>query len=666
MHEQRKKSTHLVMAGALVASSFVGACDCTTFGLDPIAQTTETTTLAATTTAMLPTTTEMSATTAAPTSANETAMGVLTGTLTVDATSTNDESDTSSTDTSMTADQASSGSSGGAPPEAPVLHLEFTAIKQFDFSWSAVAGADFYRLLEQQIPEADYVQLGDDIFGEAMSWTMPLHLRHEASYILRACNSGGCTDSDEVEVNDPLAAAIGYFKPNVSDMNDHFGYSVDLSSVGDTLVVGAASEDGAGVGPDADPLNNDAGGSGAVSVFVRMGSEWSHQEYIKASNTGINDAFGLRVALSSDGDTLAASALFEDGSSSSVNGADNDGATDAGAVYVFVRDGMGWTQQAYVKPSNTDANDYFGISIALSGNGDTLVVGADYEDSAATIVDGDDDNDNLSGSGAAYVFTRTGDTWQQTAYLKASNPGKNDYFGKSVAVSEDGAMIAVGADGKDGGTGAVYVFGFTNTKWSQQAYITASNAGADDRFGEWVALSAVADTLAVGASWEDSAAKGINNGDPNDDSAIQSGAAYVFVRTGMMWQQQAHVKAGNTRANALFGQTLDLSASGDQLVVTSQYDGNSSVGVSDGSPDNLAVSSGTAYVFVRTDGEWVQRAQVKASNVDVGDHYGFGVSLAGDGETLAITSSVEQSEAVGIGGDQTDNSLVGAGACYLY
>jgi len=660
-----KKSTHFVMAGALVASPFAGACDCTTFGLDPVEQTSvATTTLAETTT---PSSATETPTTVNPTTADETTMGVLTGTLTDEpGTSTGSTSTgetTAATSTGTTADEMTS----EPPPDAPVLHLEFSAIKQFDFSWSAAAGADFYRLLERPNadPNAVYAQLGTDIVVESLSWTMPLHLRHQASYILQACNSGGCTDSVPVPVEDPLVAAMGYFKPNVIDEGDLFGSGVDLSSTGDTLVVGAHAEDSADDGVDANPNDNNASGSGAVSVFVRAGSEWSHQAYIKASNSGKDDAFGYHVALSSDGDTLAVSALFEDGSSIGVGGSDDDGATDAGAVYVFVRDGADWTQQAYIKASNTDAIDYFGSSIALSGDGATLVVGADSEDSAATGVNGNEGSDSASSAGAVYVYTRTNVVWQQKAYLKASNTGVGDRFGSSVSVSADGTIIAVGADGEASNAGAVYVFAFKNSAWSQQAYVKASNTMAGDKFGERVVLSAAADTLAVGASWEDSGALGVD-GDQDNDSAMQSGAAYVFVRMGNSWLQQAYVKSGNTRANDLFGQELDLSASGDQLVVAAKSDDSSSIGINHGPFENLKNDSGAVYMFVRTDGEWMQHAQVKAPNPDIGDTFGGSVSLAGDGETLVVSSLEERSAAVGIGGNQNDNSLQIAGACYLY
>jgi len=208
---------------------------------------------------------------------------------------------------------------------------------------------------------------------------------------------------------------------------------------GDTLAVGAIGEDSAATGVNGAQGDNSMGSTGAVYVFVRSGTTWSQQAYIKASNTGAFDEFGYSVALS--GDTLAVGAIGEDSAATGVNGAQGDSAAFAGAVYVFVRSGATWSQQAYIKASNTDAIDEFGYSVALSG--DTLAVGADQESSAATGVNGPQADNTASDSGAVYVFVRSGTTWSQQAYVKASNTGANDEFGFSVALSGD--TLAVGA-----------------------------------------------------------------------------------------------------------------------------------------------------------------------------------------------------------------------------
>ena len=233
---------------------------------------------------------------------------------------------------------------------------------------------------------------------------------------------------------------------------------------------------------------------------------------------------------------LAVGAFREASNATGVGGnqADN-GANASGAVYVFTRSGTTWSQQAYLKASNTGAFDNFGYSVALSG--DTLAVGASREDSNATGVNGNQANNSANGSGAVYLFTRSGTTWSQQAYLKASNTGAGDRFGSSVALSGD--VLAVGAREEDSNatgvngnganngepqSGAVYLFTRSGTTWSQQAYLKASNTDLGDRFGVSVALSG--DTLAVGAWYEASNATGVN-GDQAYNGATQSGATYV-------------------------------------------------------------------------------------------------------------------------------------------
>jgi hypothetical protein len=138
---------------------------------------------------------------------------------------------------------------------------------------------------------------------------------------------------------------------------------------------------------------------------VRSGTNWTQQAYLKASNTGAEDNFGLRLAMS--GDTLAVSAPFEDSSATGISGNQgNNNAVDSGAAYIFVRAGTNWSQQAYLKASNTGADDTFGSSLGVSG--DTVVVGAFQEDSNSIGVNGNQNNNSAGESGVAYVFTGVG------------------------------------------------------------------------------------------------------------------------------------------------------------------------------------------------------------------------------------------------------------------
>ena len=180
-------------------------------------------------------------------------------------------------------------------------------------------------------------------------------------------------------------------------MNDRFGGSVALSA--DTLAVGARGEDSAATGVNGDQ-GNSIGQSGAVYIFSRTAGIWSQEAYLKASNTEAEDGFGFSLALS--GHTLAVTAVFEGSAATGVNGDQNtDSAYTSGAVYLFARTAGVWSQQAYLKASNTGGGDLFGYSVALSGN--TLIVGAEQEDGAASGVNGDQSSNTATRSGAVYV-----------------------------------------------------------------------------------------------------------------------------------------------------------------------------------------------------------------------------------------------------------------------
>jgi hypothetical protein len=154
------------------------------------------------------------------------------------------------------------------------------------------------------------------------------------------------------------------------------------------------------------------------------------------------------VSLSADGTTLAVGADFEQSSAIGINGNGDQimkPALYSGAAYVFTRSGTAWSQQAYIKASNTWEGHNFGSSVALSADGSRLAVGADHEDSGATGVNGNQHDGTAKQSGAAYVFSRSGTTWSQDAYVKASNTGLFDEFGFSIALSADGNHLASGA-----------------------------------------------------------------------------------------------------------------------------------------------------------------------------------------------------------------------------
>ncbi|EFO80628.1 alpha beta-propellor repeat-containing integrin [Oscillochloris trichoides DG-6] len=452
----------------------------------------------------------------------------------------------------------------------------------------------------------------------------------------------GLSSSDWASIQAQLAAPT-YFKASNTETNDGFGYSVSVD--GNTVVVGAYTEASNGSGEG----DNSALVAGAAYVFVRSGTTWSQQAYLKASNAQAGDRFGYSVAIS--GDTIVIGADGEDSNGSAQS---DNSAPDSGAAYVFVRSGNTWSQQAYLKASNAQAGDYFGSIVAISSN--TIVVGAYNEDSDGS----SEGNNSAATAGAAYVFVRSGTTWSQQAYLKASNVQAGDYFGTRVAISGETLVVSAMGESSNGSgegdnsaqyAGAAYVFVRSGSTWSQQAYLKASNTDAYDFFGRSVAISG--DTIVVSADNEDS-----DGSSQGNNSAGNAGAAYVFVRSGTTWSQQAYLKAATVQANDNFGYSVAIS--GDALVVGAHSEDSAT---SDPS-DNSAQNAGAAYLFVRSGNTWIQESYLKASNTDAGDLFGSSVAISGN--TLVVGANGEASNATGVDGNQTDNSALGSGAAYLF
>lgn len=334
----------------------------------------------------------------------------------------------------------------------------------------------------------------------------------------------------------------------------------------------------------------------------------------------------------------------------------------------------------YFKASNSGLTDQFGFAVALSADGNTMVVAAPSEDSAAAGINGDASDNSLPASGAVYVFDRTQLGWQQSAYLKAGNPDSGDFFGYALDISADGTTIAAaahfessnasvidgdGANNLASEAGAVYVFQNNAGSWLQQAYIKAPNSEAGDRFGWSLSLSSSGDRLAVSAPGEDSAETGVG-GSGTNNGAAESGAAYLFERVAGSWSYTGFFKASNTDAGDSAGFSVSLSGDGTVLAFGAHGEASAGSGASANPADNSAAFAGAVYVFRENAGSWSQQAYLKSSNTDSLDRFGWSVSLDGSGTVLAVGTYAEESTAQGIDGDQLDNSAADAGAVYLF
>ena len=436
---------------------------------------------------------------------------------------------------------------------------------------------------------------------------------------------------------DPLVRGIteqeAYIKKNTTPVQwDRFGNAIAMS--GNTLVVGVEQENG---------------GEGAVYLYSRAtDGSWSFDERIEASDGTIKTFFGHSVDIS--GDILVVGCPGR--------------SQDRGAVYVYRRSNGDWGQEVKLFPNNPDLVDHFGASVAISGS--TIVVGSPNEDGSSVGVN-NSHNNLADAAGAAYIFAWENNNWIQKAYLKANNTTAGDCFGSSVAISSNQATIAIGSIYQSttaANSGAVYVFVNDGGSWIQQAFVKAYIPGIGDHFGH--AIKVDGDYLVVGAPYEDSNATGFG-GNQNDDSAIDSGAVYVFERILSAWSQESYIKASNSHAGILFGSSVDAAAGNTSVAVIGAPGENSDLtGINpSGGVSTPLTGSGAAYVVVKQLGfPRLMHAYLKASNTDASDY--FGAAVATNGDVVVVSAINEKSISTGINGNQQNNSVESAGAVYTF
>ncbi|HMV81641.1 MAG TPA: putative Ig domain-containing protein [Blastocatellia bacterium] len=404
--------------------------------------------------------------------------------------------------------------------------------------------------------------------------------------------------------------------PSDGAAGDLFGWSVALS--GTTAVIGSLSDD---IGPNA--------GQGSAYVFLRSGATWSQQAKLIANDGAASNFLGWSVAVSGNTALVGAYVIGQPG--------------PTGNVYVFTRSGVTWTQQQKLTGSDSAGGDGFGYSVALFG--DQAIIGAPYHD-----LNGNGDQ------GAVYSFTRAGNVWTQqqkftsadagggkgvgtavalsgetviagaagddigvnanqgSAYIfsttfpnqfkvPAGNGAANDYFGSTVAVDGNTAIVGAPSESFMGsGPGAAYIFVRNGANWTQQQILTAPDGASGDGFGSSVAISS--DTVLIGAGRDEIGAN------------IVQGSAYVFTRSGTVWSFQQKLTAGDGIAIQVFGSSVSLI-------------GNLALIGAPGAEGVTAGYAGAAYIFTRSGTTWTQQQKLVSSDGLGGDRFGSSVSLSG-------------------------------------
>jgi hypothetical protein len=349
---------------------------------------------------------------------------------------------------------------------------------------------------------------------------------------------------------------------------DNFGYSVAVS--GDYAIVGMPYDD-----------DNSASNSGSAYIFKHSGTSWSLQQKLTAgSDAASQDNFGWSVSISGKYAIIG-------------SWRDDDGGSNSGSAYIFVREGTSWSLQEKLTASDAAIDDEFGVSVSIDG--DYALVGAF----------GDDDGGSYSGS--AYIFKRNGTSWSQQKLTAGTDAAVDDEFGRNVSISGEYAII--GAYRNNSITGAAYIFKRGGTTWSKQQKLIGE--AQSDRFGWSVAIDG--DYAIVGAPQEDT-------------GGTDAGAAYIFVRSGTNWTQQAKLTAGDIQTSDNFGYSVSIS--GDYAIVGAPYE------------DTGASDAGSVYVFKRSGTTWSEQTKITAGDAAQTDQFGFSlqsmISMRSSGRMVKI------------------------------
>ncbi len=343
-------------------------------------------------------------------------------------------------------------------------------------------------------------------------------------------------------------------------VNHNFGNSVSVD--GDRMVVGAPNFS----------LNTIV--HGAVYVFDFDGTTWSESQILIPFD-GINDdQFGTSVSLS--GTRLLVGARNDD-----------DVSFNAGVVFVYDFDGVSWVLTQKLTADDAGSGYNFGTSLSFSGN--------------RALIGSDKSKDNFNNiTGAAYVFDFDGNNWNQTQKLIATDASASDFFGVSVSLSGNRALIGAFADDDNAtNSGSAYIFEFDGNNWSQTKKLIAPNGEVFDQFGVSVSLSGT---------------RALIGSEGDDESNSNSGAAYIFDFDGNNWNQTQKITASDADASDHFG--VSVSLSGNRALIGAYFD------------DDNGDNSGSAYIFDFNGNNWIQAQKITASDTGIGDSFGFSVSLS--------------------------------------
>jgi len=379
---------------------------------------------------------------------------------------------------------------------------------------------------------------------------------------------------------------------------NYYGNSIAISADGNTMAAAASYVSGS---------SNQA--NGAVRILTKSNNAWTQSASIVTPSNSNTDYFDYALAMSADGTTLVIGVMSANGT-----------ASQQGQALIYKLSGGTWSLFQTLTNTQAGQDDNFGESVAISGDGSVVFIGATRGDISAQ-------NPN---SGVAYAYVYNGSTYASTQMLSGAGTVTDCMFGASIATSYDGSYVAIGSIGEylsSDPQGTVYVFYKSSSTWTQQQKITAAQAAAGNYFGYSIAMSADANTLVVGSS------------SANDSNSANLSSVAVLTRSGTTWSVQGNLlKSSSSNTYEYFGQSMSMSFDGDTVVA----------GVWEGDTSNTT-ESGAVYVFRRASGSWSQAQRIISSDSNLSSYFGFSVAMASREGSMVVgapySSSVYSSNA---------------------
>ncbi|HSC88087.1 MAG TPA: hypothetical protein VLC09_12480, partial [Polyangiaceae bacterium] len=526
-------------------------------------------------------------------------------------------------------DDAAQGGQGGAlpegPPEAPVAQLDFD-IKELVFSWGETERAESYRV-ERKVDGDWHLEAETEDLTAEVAIALHLFDWKSTEFRVSACNADGCTAGEPIDATSAHLESIGYVKSASVSSADVFGFIVALDDTGTTLAVGRSAgvdvyhRDAAGwsfwqsiqeplfanmtLSPDGTRVAIATGDTYcSVHIYANIDGAWT---WVRSFNKLVNTRCGA-LKLSAANDTLALG--VPDGIPGIPLSGGAIGMYTRSAV-VVIHDPLGDEPSYFTIGYPMDrAGSEFGASVAFDASGTRLAVGAPYENSVATGINGPMVDASATKDGAVFVYDLADDEWSRSAFIKSSVRLLDDWFGWAVAFSDDGKTLAVGA----------------------------VNAGGD--------------SAGIDAS-------------PGEASPAASGSVWLFHEAEGDWYQDLLIKAPTLHQGASFGGSLALSADGKTLAVGAPGDKGVDEGLL-GDPLHADQSIGAVHVYRKPASHWVAVSYVKPIVSRVGMTFAHAVDLSADGLTLAVGAPYEEGRGTGLAADPTVLGATTTGAVYLY